>query len=377
MKVFNYLEYKILLLFEQFPDRISVSILIGFAFLAILFFIYAFLFYKRLVYVLFKPRNKHWSTLITNILTNFLMYADDPDVDDPVAAIMPKIKHLPFKRDFLQQMLYQQVLTYHANFTGNTSDRLKDLFLELGLDKILLKKLQSNKRELVIQGVREVAQLQFIELSLQILKLCESKSLPIRMEAQAAHIILNMEHSFDFLDNMNEPILDWYQLVLIELTSHINPTKLPDFSNWLQSKNPSVVKLCIKLIGRFQQFQAVDQLIKLLKNPDKEIQHLSIKVLGEFEVQEAEEALLQLYVESSKETKAEIIHALGRICSANQLEFLLSNASSDQFKIAFQAVKALKNHGEPGLVRIKKLYTQAPKMNKEIIDHLIGSPMAS
>ncbi len=373
MDVFNYVE----IVFKSFPDRTSISVLIAFVFLLILFFLYGILLYKRLDFALRDKRNTNWISVINDLLTVFLNSTDDPDISNPIETILPEIKKIPLNRYFLRKMFCQQILTYHSNFTGNTSDQLKELFLRLHLESILKQKLKSWRRENIIQGIREIAQMQLHQLSPEILKLSKHKSQAISIEAQTAHIILNKGEGFVFLSEMDKPILNWYQLILIDLASHINPSQLPDFSNWLASTNPSVVKLCIKLIGRFQQFHAAEKLISLLNHPDEEIQLLAIKVLGEFEVHEAEDVLLTLYTESSKEIKLEIIKALGRICSDKQLEFLFSKASSDQFRIAFQAVTALKNHGNAGLVQIRKLYTQAPQMNKEIIDHLMGSQLAS
>lgn len=218
----------------------------------------------------------------------------------------------------------------------------------------------------------DTAQMVLTEFSPIVEQLLHHRSSEIRIEAQAAYIILNKAHAFDFLDEVKEPIQNWHQLVLLDLITRLNPNELPQFSRWLSSKNSSVIELCLKLIVHFQQFEAVGHIIDLLNHPDTEIKCLSIKALGEFEAADAEQALLDCYAHESVEIQAEIIKALGRINSGKQLDFLMHAAALQQFEIAFEASKALIASGTKGVVLLKKYQVQAPPMNKQILNHLIG-----
>ena len=130
---------------------------------------------------------------------------------------------------------------------------------------------------------------------------------------------------------------------------------------------------CLRLIGHYQQFQAIPRLIDLLKHSDPTIQHLAVKILGEFEAAEAEKHLLDLYATGSVDIRAEVIRALGRICSGNQLDFLLKEAKSEEFDIIYHSLTALRNHGKPGLSIIKAYYSEAPQTNKEIIEQVLDT----
>lgn len=356
---------------NEFPSRITIALLIALLSFSLLLFFYAFLTLKRLQFLFYKARDKYWSDVITQIFTEFLAYVDDAEEKDPVALIMPEIQKIPQNKLYIKKILYRQILNFHDSFTGNTAEKLRELFLKLELDKITIKRLNSSKREIKIKGIIETAQMQLNELTPFIAKLIHSKQPEVRIEAQAAYLILNKKHSFHFLEHIKEPILAWHQLILMDLTQRINIRELPDFSTWLNSNNNSVVELCIKLIGHFQQFKATDELIKLLNHPDEHIQLLTIKVLGDFEADQAEKHLLKLYDSGSPEIKSEVIKALGRICSGKQLKFLLAEAGSNEFDIVLQSVNALSNHGNSGLDLIKHYYPNAPKMNKAIIGQVL------
>lgn len=358
---------------DDFPSRISVALIIIFFSLSFLLIFYLLLAYKRLEFIYFRARKKYWGEVLTNILTDFLSIADGDEIADPVSHILREMKKLPLHSRFIREMLYQQILDFHHNFTGTTAENLRLLFLKLDLHKITEKRLHSGKDDIKIRGMIDTAQMQLHQFIPLITKQIHSESPEVRIEAQATYIILNKQHSFDFLGHIKEPILDWHQLVLLELATQINTRELPVFSIWLNSENRSVVELCVKLIGHFQQFQATEKLITLLHHPDQEIQLLVIRVLGEFEATEAEDSLLKLYANGNTEVRAEVIKALGRTCSGNHMDFLLKEAKSREFDIVWQSLNALRNHGDPGLGLIRDYYTQAAKMNKEIIEHVLDT----
>jgi hypothetical protein len=358
---------------SEFPSRISLALIIAFFSLLLLFVFYAFLAFKRLQFVFFQARDKYWSKLISDTFTDFLAYADGMPAEDPISYILPEFEKIPLKRPYIKKMLYQQLIDFHNSFTGNSAEKLGKLFLKLGLDQLTEKKLHALKEDVKIKGIIETAQMELHRFIPIITKLIHSQSAEVRIEAQATYLLLNKQHSFHFLEQVKEPILDWHQLVLMELTGHIPTKELPDFSVWLNSKNNSVVIFCLRLIGHYQQFQAIPRLIDLLKHSDPTIQHLAVKILGEFEAAEAEKHLLDLYATGSVDIRAEVIRALGRICSGNQLDFLLKEAKSEEFDIIYHSLTALRNHGKPGLSIIKAYYSEAPQTNKEIIEQVLDT----
>ncbi|MEY3679355.1 MAG: hypothetical protein RI924_1496, partial [Bacteroidota bacterium] len=358
---------------SDFPRNIFFSILISVLSLLILISFYVFIAIKRVSFIFYRSRHQYWNNQITELLTIFLSKVDEGNVSDPVSKILPSFRSLPLHRGFIKDLLYHQIITYQSNFTGNAAEKLKELFLRLRLHHLILKKIKSRRMEVKIRGIIDAAQLELEQFSPQIKKLLHHRSSELRIEAQAAYIILNKAHGFDFLDEVKEPIQDWHQLVLLDLIKRLNTNELPLFSNWLSSANRSVVDFCLKLINHFQQFEALPQIVQLLNHTDQEIKCLAIKILGEFEAQEYEQALLVCYSEESTELKAEILKALGRINSGNQLDFLKNESTSDAFEIAFEASAALFAHGSKGIKVLKQSHHQVPALNRQILDQLLST----
>jgi hypothetical protein len=354
------------------PKNIQIALVVSLVSFGLLIFFYIFLLTKRMVYIFYRSRDRYWNEQIMDLLNVFLSDVDDSLESDPVSKVLPEFRKLPLHKWFIKRMLYQQILNYHKNFTGHASEKLKELFLQLHLDEIVRKKLKSSRAPIKIKGIIDTAQLELTHFSPLVKKLLHHPSADIRIEAQAAYIILNKAHSFDFLGDVKEPIQDWHQLVLMDLMVKLNPNQFPHFSIWLNSENTSVVELCLKLIRHFQQFDAIENIIHLLEHPNDEIKLQCIQILGEFEAAKAEEALLDCYNRQITELQAPILKALGRINSGNQLEFLLKAAATPQFEIAYEASAALMAHGSKGIALLKHYHHLAEPMNLQIIDQLLG-----
>ncbi len=354
------------------PTNIRIALVVSLVSLGLLIFFYIYLLTKRLVFIFFRSRDRYWNEQIMDLLNVFVSEVDDNLEYDPVSKALPNFRKLPLHRWFIKRMLYQQILNYQNHFTGHASEKLKELFLQLHLDEIVRNKLKSSRTPIKIRGIVDTAQLELTHFLPLVKTFLNNPSSDIRIEAQAAYIILNKAHSFDFLADVKEPIQDWHQLVLMDLICKIHPKELPHFSTWLNSKNKSVIELCLKLIRHFQQFDAIEKVIHLLKHPDNEIKLHCIQILGEFEVSSAEQALLDCYNSQIVELQAPILKVLGRINSGNQLQFLLKAAAAPQFEIAYEASAALLAHGAKGIDLLKHYHQQAEPMNLQIIDQLLG-----
>lgn len=358
--------------FHELPPRIFlISVIILICFVSF-FLLSIFLIIKRMVSNFNKRRDNYWDAHIVEIITQFVLLSDSAHPQDSLSTTLHEFEQLPLKKAYIKELLYRHIINHQRNFTGTIAEKLRKLFLELKLDLLTQKKLESTNSSIKIAGIVDTAQMHLEHLSPQIEKLIYSKSSEIRIEAQATYIYLNKQYSFHFLKELNEPILEWHQLRLINLITQIKLKELPLFSTWLDSSNTSVVELCLKLIVHFQQFEAQAKIILLLEHPEQKIQSMAIKILGEFEVVNAEESLVKRYAEVDNELKVDIIHALGRIASGKQIDFLLDAMHSPNFEIAFEATLALQHHGEIGIFELRKAYVQAPSLTKEMIEQVLA-----
>ena len=355
---------------ESFPYNVQASLYLILFCIATCCLLYCYIGLRRVRQWFENKRDKRFKEKITSMLANIVVNDDEIAADEIVGHFVSKFKKLPLKRKAVRDLLVKEILHYHSNFTGSTAVILRGLYLGLKLNHQARKKLQG-RWETQIEGIREITQMNLREETDTILELTGNENSQVRMEAQIAFVKLSTDNPFRFLESASEQILDWHQLVLFEVITKTENTGIPSFSQWLASKNPTVVMLCLKLIDHYQQLDAIPELIRLLEHDDLQIRRKGIAVLGNLEAENAELSLCRMYAGQPIEVKLEIIRAMGKIASTNYLEFLSDEMSSKEFKIRMEAVHAIKRHGFAGTELLMSVSDDSDVQNQLIIKHVL------
>ncbi|SOD11546.1 hypothetical protein [Pedobacter xixiisoli] len=358
---------------SYFPTNIRVSLLI------ILFCIVAMV--ELYIYILFKRASKnreekqikYWKEHIDNMLANVVIYDESDDTDEIIAHFYPKIKKMPLRNPIVNNILTTEILTYHKNFTGKVPEVLAVLFHKLDLDKKSRKKINNKNWETKIEGIREANEMEITDMAEEIVKYTDDENGLLRMEAQAAYIKLSPSNPFHFLDRAQERILDWHQVVLFEIITKNKKLAIPSFSKWLRSPNDTVVMLCLKLIDHFMQFDAAEEVQRLLKHHNPKIVKKSINIIGKLELEDAEKHMFGVYFDHPDEIKLEILNSIGKISSGNYAEFLSSRIYSADTKIKMEAMYAIKNDPDDGENKLKEIFKQTTAENRTLIKHVLDN----
>lgn len=355
--------------YNQFPELIQSALLVVGICLISLLFMYFYLVLKRVTRVIRTNFQAKWSMEINQLLAE-LLADDDLSTTQCVEKYTHKFKKLPIKRTSIKLIMEAEIVRFHEQFTGKTAEVLSGLYLALELEKIAYKRLRNSNWENQVHGIKILAQLNIKQAAPKVLVLCDDEIATLRMEAQAAFLKLSDTAPFRFLDRAREHILEWHQLVLLEVITKAQDLNIPSFSQWLASNNDTVVILCLKLIRQYQQFEAIPNLLVLLNHPNDEVRLLAIELLGQFEAYAHEEELIQRYATAQYTEKLAILHAIGQIESGKQLDFLQAQLVEDSYEIVFNALLAIKKHGALGEGLVEQLYETALPKNRQLIDHL-------
>jgi hypothetical protein len=355
--------------YNQFPELIQSALLVVGICLISLLFMYFYLVFKRVNRVIRTNFQAKWSMEINQLLAE-LLADDDLNTTQCVEKYTHKFKKLPIKRTAIKLIVEAEIVRFHQQFTGKTAEVLSGLYVALELEKIAYKRLRDSNWENQVHGIKILAQLNIKQAAPKVLVLCDDEIATLRMEAQAAFLKLSDQAPFRFLDRAREHILDWHQLVLLEVITTAQDLVIPSYSQWLTSKKHTVVILCLKLIRQYQQFEAIPNLLDLLDHTNDEVRLLAIELLGQFEAYAHEEELIQRYATASHTEKLAILHALGQIESGKQLDFLQAQLGDDSYAIVFNALLAIKKHGTLGEGLVKQLYETSLPKNCQLIDHL-------
>lgn len=368
----NYLESLFFYRLPFFPENIRVSLFVILFCIISVVELYLFLFGHYIRDFRNKKLDKSWKDTISDMLTSIIINGEEENgVENTVNAYLSRFKKLPLNRKRVRTILVDEIKVYHSNFTGFTSDVLRELFLRLDLHKYSLKKIKSNYWEIQIEGIREVSQFWLTTYHQLIFELTDHEHEIVRMEAQAAYVKLDKENPFKFLDSLRSRLLPWHQLVLFEIITKAQNVKIPQFGQWLKSLNDSIVLFSLKLISHFQQLDAIENILLLLKHPNEEIRIQAVQVIGKLEAEFIEHVIYDRFLYDTQKVKIEIIKSIGKISSGNYLDFLKNCLSATEYDIKMVAMKAILAHGKKGKTMLEELKEETHLQNREIIVHVL------
>lgn len=239
--------------------------------------------------------------------------------------ILGRLDRIAKKGNHYRQMIADELIFYHRNLTDATGQLMYLLFKRLHLTEGALQKLKKGAWNIKAKGLREIQEMPPATENLnQIMPFLNSPNNDLRIEAQAAYLKLSKDTPFAFLDDVKYDLLPWHQIILLDVIANDNELPIPSFKIWLKSPNSTVITFCIKLILEYQQFDAIQELIGLLKHPIEQVKLDAIEALGKLYAEEAEPKLIDLYASSNVVTKKRIVEAISTINTGKYLSFLES-----------------------------------------------------
>jgi len=257
------------------------------------------------------------------MISEFIFYSQDAPKEEKHIYIKHKIliREL-LKNDFDRKVLISILLDLRKDVSGETQKQLIHLYKNLGLHEDAYKKLKSWRWEVVAKGIMELTQMQVIESYQLIVGFINSKRSVIRKQAEIATVTLKNEGISYFMDTTNYRISEWQQLVLLEVLRNNKDFEPPKFKAWLTSKNKHVVLLALRLIKHFNQNDAKESLIELVKHRNNQIKEEAIYCLREFHVVEALDTLKLVFWRCSTDIKISILGAIAELGNTEDIEFL-------------------------------------------------------
>jgi len=269
-----------------------------------------------------KSRESTATAIITAELVGGLMSEEDQS-DNEFDKFVNRIKTLTAKSSFFKQVVIDQIIYYHRNFTDSTEHVLDKLFSKLELADSAVRKLKSKSWVRKAKGMREMQEMKpENSVGKWIDPLLNDPNDDLRIEAQATFLSLNSDDPFAFLSSATEELLPWHQIILFEIVVNTPDLPIPDLRDLLQSKNDSVVSFCIKLAAYYQQLEVIPELISLLDHEDQNMRIDALDVLGKLNAEEAEPVMIRKFPLEDLKVQIKALESVGEIKSGRQLEFL-------------------------------------------------------
>jgi hypothetical protein len=273
--------------------------------------------------------------------------------------------------NYRRQALIDQMIDVSVNLKGDAEEKLRGLYLYLGLDSDSIKRAHDHRWHKKIKGFRELAFMNIKDANFTIYKALNSKNDILRMEAQIALVRLSEKDPFGFLFELKKPFSLWEQITLHELIiQHDLP--VPAFRKWLKASNPTVVMFALRMIREFKQRDAEDDVREIIEHPSPQVRRLAIHVAGDLEMRSTLETMKRIYKEQDYHTCIEIIKAMAKMPDATLMGFLkLVLDKEDDVQLQIEATKAIENNGEEGVKTLVKLMKSEYKNYNIIVRHVL------
>lgn len=320
-----------------------------------------------IIILLNRRRMERREQLYQYLLENYQQLIIDYLYDETDPVLFTRIGSNRYRR----QVLIDQMKDVAINLKGDSWEKLRKLYLELGLDKDSVRRVYSRRWHVKIKGFRELAFMNIKEANDEIMRCLNSHNEILRMEAQIALVRLSDDNPFEFLDHLKRPFSLWEQISLHELlVQHSIP--VPLFSRWIDSPNYTVVMFALRMIREFKQKETEEDLKRALSHPADEVRKLAIQVAGDLKMESTRELMKRMYKNEAYNNSLEILRSLGKMPHVSFLNFLkLVLDKEDDVQLQIEATKAIENIGEEGVKALVKLMKSEYKNYNIIIRHVL------
>lgn len=161
---------------------------------------------------------------------------------------------LTSKSNLYKKVMIKSLIGLHNNFSGVSSAKLEEFYVQSGLVHYSLRKLKSRNWVYVVEGIRDLAALNFTEAYPMILKIKFDKNDMVQQEKLIARIRLNgLQEIWDFKDS-KMIFNDWTQSNILFAIKKYKVPPIDNLHELLQASNHSVVLLAVRLMGYYQNF---------------------------------------------------------------------------------------------------------------------------
>ena len=354
----------------SFPVQIRILIGVTFLFLLIIIILLMVILGSRIYKTQRENKRNFLRKKYQQVFTH-LLFEDDILINDE--EVLRHFELADLKIQFHREILNDEIIHLHSNFTGETAIRLEKIFVHLHFHDDAIKKLQSNKWHLVAKSMRELALMNVREAHPMLTRFLTSKNEILRMEARIAMMKLSESEPLSFLSKETEPLTDWDKANIHAMLTRMSEPVIPDFTIWLNSPNKTVIHFCIMMIGYYRQQESADVLIRMLDHTDESIRLSVIRALRDLNARSAEESLITLYPLETIENQHEILKTLeviGKDKSTFLLEKILKQPITE-YKLAIQAVRALLVTSVNGQQKVQELLRSGEPVVQQIVHHAL------
>lgn len=189
--------------------------------LALAGFIFCFTLFGKLFYLRKHRRIEEVGSIFHDHLTSYLL-CDEAEAQRAFAEIQQLARGKKNKR-----ILIDQLIELSHNFSGRYNDEVFRLYEKMGLQRISLAKLKSQRWDLKVRAMYELSSLEYDAAFDEISKYINHKNGEVRRNARVSLIKVRKKEALMMLKDLEGNVSKW-TIINILATLKRNPTKLTE-----------------------------------------------------------------------------------------------------------------------------------------------------
>lgn len=273
-------------------------------------------------------------------LIEYLYAGDGKEINDEQQKIIIYLKKNA-ENHLKRKIIISTFLKLRNEISGETADAIQDLYYQTGLINSARIKLTSKKWDSVARAIKELTQFEIKEAHDEIILLINHPKKVVRNEIQKYLVKLFRFEGLHFLDVLESQLSEWNQIQLLEILNKFDNPHIPNMSNWLASKNDSVVSFSIKLAKLYNQFDAKEDILALFNHPNIEIRIEAMNVVPYLGIYEAVEILKNDFFLRSLEEQIAFFKMMEEMSMPDDIAFIREYVNHDNFFIRISVMKIL------------------------------------
>lgn len=266
--------------YSKVTDIILINAYISAVFILINIIFIILIFYFRIVKNRYAIQKKTLEGKMIELINNVL-FDEKQDISE-----LQKFKNSFLKSTFAKHVAVESILVFAKNLKGESNKVLLSTFKTLELDKFMMNKL---KNPIWHRKARSLYIITNIGLEIDeslIPKLLNHPKFEVRLQTILYYIRMHQNNPLTFLNDLKAPLTLWQQIYIEDALKH-HQGKIPDFSQWLDHSQTSVVIFSIKMIANYNQYENIPKLL-LFMNKENDLLKIhalkALSVLGHHEM---------------------------------------------------------------------------------------------
>lgn len=333
--------------FSQLPLVIQIAIVISLLAIVTTAMVFISILIMRGVRAYKGRRNSRFIQQADSLVLEQVIMNEGLQDDKGFEFLPSKAFHvLPLEKKWVRRLLVERIMEYRKNFSGSVSNKLRQLYIALRLQKDAQRNINSMWWNKKVAAISELFSMEVGGMEDEISPLLHHRNRYVRGISRCYFVKMSEGQPFEFLSDIRNPLVTWEQFELFNIIVQRKDMKLPLFSRWMNADcHPSVISFCFKLAVYFQQYETIPAIMRYIDSDNEALQVDAINSLGKLVAEEAEPAMVAIYPAASLAVKVEILKALGRIGSGKYLAFLEDVfETSDEFLLRKHSAKSIVNH---------------------------------